>query len=166
MHVATRLKVISQGALQGMSAAVLCGVIVAGTGIARAATPAAAVDLELHLIAELEQHALLASPREQAFLYADLADRMTLLASRQIADGELEKAEATLEKLEACTAKMESNFAQSKSLKKTELLLHLTNRRLTDMARAASSDMKPHVQEALARLNVAQASLLATIFAK
>lgn len=169
MHVALRFTVMARGARKGMGAVVFCGMILSASVFpAQAATPAVAgaIDLDLHLIADLEQRALLANPREQAFLYADLADRMTLLASRQIAEGEMEKAEATLEKLEACTAKMETNFAQSKSLKKTELMLHLTNRRLTDMARAASTDMKPHVQEALARLNVAQASLLATIFAK
>lgn len=169
MHVATRLRVMTRGARMGMGTVVFCGLIVSGSAcLARAATPAAAgaVDLDLHVLADLEQRAILANPREQAFLYADLADRMTLLASRQIADGEIEQAEATLEKLEAYTARMETNFAQSKSLKKTELLLHLTNRRLTDMTRAASADVKPHVQEALTRLNVAQASLLATIFAK
>ena len=91
---------------------------------------------------------------------------MTLLASHQMADGEIEKAQETLKHLEDCTAKMESNFQQSKSLKKTEMLLHMTNRRLTDMTRAASYDMKPQVQEALKRLNSAQTSLLAVIFAK
>ena len=166
MHVVTRWTGMMRGARKGIGAVMFCGMMVSGS--AHAATPPApgTVDLDLHLIASLEERALQANPREQAFLYADLADRMTLLAGRQIADGEIEKAEATLEKLEAYTAKMETNFAQSKSLKKTELLLHLTNRHLTDMARAASADVKPHVQEALARLNVAQASLLATIFAK
>ena len=89
-----------------------------------------------------------------------------MLAGKQLADGEVEKAEATLERMEACTAKMESNFQQSKSLKKTELLLHTPNRRLSDMVRAADMDAKPHVQSALKRLNVAQTSLLAMIFEK
>ncbi len=91
---------------------------------------------------------------------------MSVLAGKQLADGEVEEAEATLDRMEACTAKIESNFQQSKSLKKTELLLHMTNRRLSDMVRAAGMDAKPHVQSALKRLNTAQTSLLAIIFAK
>ncbi len=148
----------------GVGAALCSGMLLTLPVHAAAGDPPATLDL--HLITDLELRAGLANPREQAFLYADLADKMTLLADRQIADGEIEKAEETLHKLEACTAKMESNFQQSKSLKKTELMLHTTNRRLTDMARAASADIKPQVQQALLRLNQAQTSLLATIFAK
>ncbi len=151
-------------------AAICCGLLLGGLP-AFAVTPAATLSappdgIDMHLVADLEQRALSGKPAEQAFLYADLADKMTLLASHQIAEGQIEEAEATLVKLEACTARMETNFQQSKSLKKTELLLHMTNRRLTDMVRAASYDMKPHVQSALQRLNVAQNALLALIFAK
>ncbi len=148
------------------SAVICCGLLL-GTLPTVAASPLTPPDgIDLHLVADLEQRAMAAKPAEQAFLYADLADKMTLLASHQIAAGELEEAEATLVKLEGCTARMETNFQQSKSLKKTELLLHNTNRRLTDMVRAASYDMKPHVQSALLRLNAAQNALLALIFAK
>lgn len=164
MHVASRSNAIVRGARRSAGVVLCCGILLTGTAMA---APAGPLDLlDLHLVAELEQRALLANPREQSFLYADLTDRMTMLASRQIADGEFDKAEATLQRLEAFTARMENNFTQSKNLKKTELLLHSTNRRLTDMARAASVDMKPHVQDALKRLNLAQASLLATMFAK
>ena len=169
MHVATRwinVRRVTRNRLMlgGFGAILLC--ILVGAMPAVAAPTGRGDVADLQAIADLEQRAVAANPREQAFLYADLADRMTLLAGRQIADGEIEKAAATLKKLEDCTARMESNFQQSKSLKKTELLLHMTNRRLTDMARAASADMKPQVQSALARLNVAQASLLVAIFAK
>ena len=165
MHVVTRWKVVTRNARKGMGAVAVCGMM--ATPFACAATSAAQAYVpDTHMMADLEQRAMMANPREQTLLYADLADKMTLLASRQIADGEIENAEATLQKLELCTAKMESNLQQSKSLKKTELLLHTTNRRLTDMARAASSEVKPHVQTALQRLNAAQASLLVAIFAK
>ncbi len=165
MNVATRWKSVSRKTRKGLGAALFCGVVTTGAASAAPATPPADM-LDFHMMDELEHRALGANPREQAFLYADLADKMTILASKQLADGEIEKAEETLHRLEACTAKMESNFEQSKSLKKTEMMLHLTNRRLTDMARAASYDVKPHIQAALARLNAAQDSLLAVIFAK
>ncbi|MFN2975868.1 hypothetical protein [Terriglobus aquaticus] len=133
----------------------------------RPATAESGVEVvDAHLLTELEQRALSANAREQAFLYADLADKMSVLAGKQLADGEVEEAEATLERMEACTAKMENNLQQSKSLKKTELLLHMTHRRLSDMVRAAGMDAKPHVQSALKRLDAAQTALLAMIFSK
>lgn len=166
MHVAACLRSFRQGAIKAFCAAVCCGVLFGAMPACAAEAPAPPNGLDLHLVADLEQRASLANPKDQAFLYADLLDKMTVLASRQIAEGEIEKAYATLEEIKACTAKMESGLAQSKSLKKTELMLHMTDRRLNDMARAASSDVKPEVQEALKRLNTAQTSLLAVIFAK
>ena len=149
--------------------AICCGLLIGALPSAAAAAAASSAPpdgIDLHVMADLEQRAMAAKPTEQAFLYADLADKMTVLASRQIAQGQIEEATATLEKMEACTARMETNFQGSKSLKKTELLLHATNRRLTDMVRAASFEMKPHVQAALVRLNAAQNALLALIFAR
>ena len=165
MHVAAFWRAVPRTIRVRAVVAICCGVFAALPMRAAAGDPLPGA-LDLHMVADLELRAGAANPKEQAFLYADLADKMTLLASHQMADGEMEKAQETLKHLEACTAKMESNFQQSKSLKKTEMLLHMTNRRLTDMTRAASYDMKPQVQEALKQLNSAQTSLLAVIFAK
>lgn len=167
MHV----KVVSRTnwlrARNGFHVAVACTAILGTATVARPAAAAGAVDVvDAHLLTELEQRALSANAKEQAFLYADLADKLSALAGKQMADGDVDQAEATLEHMEACTAKMESNFQQSKSLKKTELLLHMTHRRLSDMVRAASMDAKPHVQSALKRLDTAQTALLAMIFSK
>lgn len=168
MQVALRFRSFRQGATRGLRVAVCCGVVFGSMPAFAWESPAATPvgDIDLHLMADLEQRASTANPRDQAFLYADLVDKMTVLVARQIADGQIENAEQTLEKMETFTAKMENGLQQSKSLKKTELLLHTTNRRLSDIARAASYDVKPHVQEALKRLNTAQTSLLAVIFAK
>ncbi len=163
MHVAVCLRAVKMGARKGLRVAVCCGVVF---GSVRAYAASGAEVLDAQALTSLEQRASSANIREQALLYAELADKMTLLAGKQIADGQVEEAEQTLVKIEACTAKMESGLQQSKSLKKTELLLHMTNRRLSDMVRAASMDVKPHVQDALKRLNTAQSSLLALIFAK
>lgn len=116
-------------------------------------------------IASLQLRAQQAAPREQVQIYADLVDKISLLASREIADGEIEKAQETLHQLEACTAQIESGLQRdSKGLKRTELLLHTTRRRLTDMVRTASGDMKPMVQQAVARLDRAQTALLSAVF--
>jgi flagellin-specific chaperone FliS len=118
-------------------------------------------------IATLQLRAQQASPREQVQMYADLADKISQLASRQIAAGEAENAQATLHQLEACTADLESGLHRdSKGLKKTELLLHTTNRRLVDLVRSASGDLKPIVQSALKRLDQAQNALLSAVFEK
>ena len=130
---------------------------------ARAADPGVMIDSTL--IASLQLRAQHASPREQVQMYADLVDKISLLASRQVADGEMEKAEATLHQLEACTAQIESGVQRdTKNLKKTELLLHNTHRRMTDLVRSASGEMKPMVQSAVSRLEHAQTTLLSAVF--
>lgn len=167
MHVSVFPRTHWMRARKGFRVAVACTVLIGSTTVVRQAVAATGVEVvDAHLLTELEQRALAANAKEQAFLYADLADKMSVLAAKQLADGEVEEAEATLEHMEACTAKMESNLQQSKSLKKTELLLHMTHRRLSDMVRAASMDARPHVQSALKRLDSAQTALLAMIFSK
>ena len=137
--------------------------LIAALPAARAAGQGVLIDSSL--IASLQMRAQQASPREQVQMYADLVDKISLLASREVADGEMDKAEATLHQLEACSAQIESNLQRdSKGLKKTELLLHNTHRRLTDLVRSASGDMKPVVQSAVSRLDHAQTTLLSAIF--
>jgi hypothetical protein len=145
--------------------AACCGALVALPLNVRAADNFGLIDSAT--IASLQLRAQHASPREQLQMYADLADKISLLASREIADGDEEKAQATLHQLEACTVQMESNLQRdSKGLKRTEMLLHTTNRRLTDLVRSASGDMKPLVQSALKRLDQAQTALLSAVFDK
>jgi hypothetical protein len=123
--------------------------------------------VDTQMIAALQLRAQQASPREQVQLYADLADKISLLVTRQLAEGNEDQAQATLHQLEACTAEIESDLQRdSKGLKKTELLLHNTNRRLADLMRSASGDMKPIVQSALRRLDRAQTTLLGAVFEK
>ena len=145
--------------------AACCGAMIALPLAAHAADNVILIDAAT--IASLQLRAQQASPREQVQMYADLADKISLLATREIAEGEEEKAVATLHELEACTAQLESGLQRdSKGLKKTEMLLHTTNRRLTDLVRSASGDMKPMVQSALKRLDKAQTALLSAVFEK
>ena len=98
--------------------------------------------IDASLIAALQLRAQQASPREQVQMYADLVDKISLLASKEVAEGDMEKAEATLHQLETCTSQIESGLQRdSKGLKKTELLLHNTHRRLSDLVRSASGDI-------------------------
>jgi hypothetical protein len=163
MQVAIRpsRKVINQG-----RAAVCTGAIALLLSASLAAHAAdTPLMIDASLIASLQLRAQQASPREQVQMYADLVDKISLLASKEVADGEIEKAELTLHQLEACTAQLETNLQRdSKGLKKTEMLLHNTHRRLADLVRSASGDMKPMVQSAVIHLDHAQTTLLSAIF--
>lgn len=138
------------------------------TVLAAASMPCyAAIDLtpDARLVADLELRAVQADPREKPYLYTELADKLTLMASRQVQNGDLDQAAATLEKVEACSARIESEISdKSKGIKKAEMLLHTTGRRLADMLRASPSDLKPRLQATLKRLNDAQNSLLSKMF--
>lgn len=146
--------------------AACCGALLALSPLtAHAADNFVVVDSSM--IATLQLRAQQAPPRERVQLFADLADKISLLASKQIADGDEEHAQGTLKQLEDTTALLETTLKQdSKGLKKTEMLLHTTNRRLKDLFRGASGEMKPVVQSALKRLDQAQATLLSAVFAK
>jgi hypothetical protein len=147
--------------------AVCCSVLVFVSAPHKAHAADNLVLIDTQMIAALQIRAQQAAPREQVQLYADLADKISLLVTKEIAEGDEEKAQAALQQLEACTAEIESGLHRdSKGLKRTELLLHMTNRRLADLVRSASGDMKPVVQSALKRLDKAQATLLSAVFEK
>ena len=146
---------------RGVCCGVLC--LCALPHFARAASPVPAVDTAG--IASLQIRVQQAGQREQVQMYADLVDRISVLASRQIADGELEDAAATLHQLESCIGHLESNLQRdSKGLKKTEVMLHTTHRRLQDLVRSASGDMKPAVENVVQRLDRVQTTLLSAVF--
>ncbi len=162
MQVAVRL---SSAVLSQSRAAVCAGALLVLTAIPLSARGADSMVIDPSLIASLQVRAQQASPREQVQIYAELVDKISLLASKQVADGEMEKAEATLHQLEACTAQLESGLQRdSKGLKKTEMMLHNTHRRLTDLVRSASGDMKPMVLSAVTKLDHAQTTLLSAVF--
>ena len=150
-----------------LRAAACCGAMMALMPLALHAADNNLATIDPSMIATLQLRAEQAAPRDQMQLFADLADKISLLATKQIADGDEEHAQATLKQLEACTAQMEITLKlDSKGLKRAEMLLHTTNRRLKDLVRGASGDMKPVVQSALKRLDQAQTSLLSAVFAK
>jgi len=158
------MQVASTSSLRILS---LCAIVALTAPLARAASNSSAPGelIDTTLIATLTTRAQQAQPRDQVQAYADLADKISLLANKQIVDGDIEAAQKTLQQLEACTLVIETGLQRdSRGLKKTEMLLHATHRRLTDMIRAASGDMKPIVQTTLKRLEKAQTILLAAVF--
>jgi hypothetical protein len=165
MQVAIPLSRLRSSLPMHLRVAACCGAMAVSPMFAGAADNVMSVDA--HMIASLQLRAQQAEPRDQVQMYADLADKISMLASKQIADGEEEAAQETLHQLDSCTAVIEAGLsANSRGLKKTEMLLHTTDRRLANMVRSGSYEMKPLVQNALKHLDHAETALLSAVFQK
>ncbi len=149
--------------LKSLPPCALLALAASSTIAARAADNPLLVDPAM--IASLQLRAQQAAPREQVQIYADLVDKISVLVGKQLAEGDEEKAQLTLHLLDTCAAELETDLKRdSKNLKRTEMLLHTTHRRLADMVRSASGDMKPVVQSAVNRLDRVQTALLSAVF--
>lgn len=121
--------------------------------------------IDVSMIASLEQRADQAAPRDRVYLLTELADRLTVLAAAQLHSGEIDQATATLNKVEICAQKIDAQMdAKSKDLKKAEMRLHQTERRLNDLARVVSGDMKLKLQSTLKKISETQRSFLTVMF--
>lgn len=164
LSVAHPLHTSSHWARSCLSLGILAGIALFPRACAGASASESILDSTA--IAQLEQHAETADARERPILLTELADRLTVLAAAQIKSGDVTDASATLDKVEACAEKIDASLnSKSKDIKKAEMRLHDTQRRLTDLARAVESDFKPRLQVTLARINQTQRSFLAVLFA-
>jgi hypothetical protein len=166
MQVAVPLSRFRSSLPMHLRVAACCGAMAFASPLAHAADNNVML-VDAHMIATLQLRAQQAEPRDQVQMYADLADKISMLASKQIADGEEEAAQETLHQLDTCTAVIEAGLsANSRGLKKTEMLLHTTDRRLANMVRSGSYEMKPLVQNAMKHLDHAETALLSAVFQK
>jgi hypothetical protein len=118
-------------------------------------------------IAQLEQRAQTADPREQCFLYTELVHSMTELAGKQMLDGDTDRASATLKQVEHYAHLIHVNLANNaKRLKNAEILMHHTTYRLGDYMKAASGDDRATLQATLKQLDKVQDEILSQVFAK
>jgi hypothetical protein len=135
-------------------------------GSSRASGPDVAA-LDAAALAQLEQRAEQADPREQCYLYAEVVQGFTDLAGRQMEAGEDEQAGTTLRHVDVIAAKLHNAMAKdAKRLKNAEQMLGRTTRHLSDMVRVASLDQRTNMQQTLQHLNMVHSELLATVFAK
>jgi hypothetical protein len=119
------------------------------------------------LIAQLEQQATQANPREQAFLYTQLVHTMTQEAGREIADGETEQAASTLKKVNRYAHLIHLNLAHNaKRLKDAQELMHNTTYRLAQVLHLVSGDDKTTVQDTLKQLDQVNEELLTEVFTR
>ena len=118
-------------------------------------------------IAQLEQRASMANPREQCFLYAELIHQMTEFSLKQYSAGNVDKADAMLKRIQDLAHKVHLSVADdNKRLKNAEILLRHTAFRLNEMLHSSSFEDRPLVQETLAQVNQAESEAMLQVFKK
>ena len=123
--------------------------------------------LDAMALAQLEQRADAAQPREQCYMFAEVLHGLTELAGRQLAAGDNLNADMTLNHIDSVAAKMQKASANNaKRLKNAEILLDHITLRLSDMARVAASDERSTMQNTLEAVNRLHAQVLTVLFAK
>jgi hypothetical protein len=131
------------------------------------AVPAHAASSDSQLtVAQLEERASEAGPREQCFLYAQIVHTMTEQAGQQIANGDTEQAAVTLKQVNHYASLLHRNIAHdAKRLKDAEELIHNTTFRLAECLHLVSGPDKATVQETLKQLDQVNEELLTQVFA-
>jgi hypothetical protein len=134
-----------------------------------AAVPAAsaATDkiLDLQEMAALEAKAAQAAPKEQCFLYAELAHSMTELAGQQLSAGDTEHASASLKAVQKYAQKIHMGVADdARKLKNAEILMRHTAYRLKELMMGASLDDRPTLESTLKQLDQVQSEMMLQVF--
>jgi len=114
--------------------------------------------IDQQTIDQLKAKALVAQPRDQCFLYAEIVHQMTELSLRQYADGDQVKASALLKNIQ--------EFTHKKHLKNAEMLLRHTAFRLNEMLHSSSFEDRPLVAQTLSQVSQAQNEAMMQVFRK
>ncbi len=131
---------------------------------ARAAAISEAVPTP-EVLAQLEQRASEASPREQAFLYTELVHAMAEKAGKELSDGDDNAAQATLKQINRYARLIQTSLLRdTKQLKSAEILMQHTTFRLAQYVHLASGDDRDQVQATLKQLNQVNDQLLTQVF--
>jgi hypothetical protein len=121
--------------------------------------------LDVHEMAALESRAAMASPKEQCFLYAELAHSMAELAGQQLNAGNIADASASLKSVQQYAAKIHMNVADdAKKLKTAEIMMRHTAFRLKEIMLGASLDDRPTLESTLKQLDQVEAEMMLQVF--
>jgi hypothetical protein len=121
--------------------------------------------LDTQQMAALESRAAQAGPKEQCFLYAELAHSMTELAGQQLNAGDQRDASASIKAVQKYTAKIHMNVADdAKKLKNAEILMRHTAFRLKEIMMGASLDDRPTLESTLKQLDQVQSEMMLQVF--
>jgi hypothetical protein len=114
-------------------------------------------------LSALVAKANVASPRDQCFLYAELVHQMTLVAGRQLSEGQ--DPAATLRAVRDYTQKIHLGQAKdTKRLKNAQILMEHTAFRLNEFLHSAALDDRPVLESTLKNLNEVQNELMMQVF--
>jgi hypothetical protein len=118
-------------------------------------------------IDDLKARALVAQPKDQCFLYAQIVHQMTELSLRQYAAGDQDKASALLKNIQEFAHKIHLSVPNdNKRLKDAEMLLRHTAFRLNEMLHTSSFEDRPLVAETLSQVSQAQNEAMMEVFRK
>ena len=121
--------------------------------------------LDVQEIAVLETKAAQAAPKEQCFLYAQLAHSMTELASQQFSAGNIAQASASLKAVQKYAEKIHMGVADdAKKLKNAEILMRHTAYQLKELMMGASLDDRPTLESTLKQLDQVQSEMMLQVF--
>jgi hypothetical protein len=137
----------------------------AAVAVAPAAFAANDKILDVHEMAALESRAAQAGPKEQCFLYAELAHSMAELAGQQLNAGDERDASNSLKAVQKYAAKIHMNVADdAKKLKNAEILMRHTAFRLKEIMMGASLDDRPTLESTLKQLDQVQSEMMLQVF--
>lgn len=129
---------------------------------------AAAVDEnapDAQTLTQMEAQAKQANPRDQCFLYTQLVHTMTVMAVKQIADGDDNGANATLKEINYYAQIIQANLAKNtKRLKNAQMLMDRTTVRLAEALHLTSDEDRADAKATLKQLNLVQNQLLDQVF--
>jgi hypothetical protein len=121
--------------------------------------------LDMQQMVALESRAAQAAPKEQCFLYAELAHSMAELAGQQLNAGDSEQASASLKAVQRYAEKIHMNVADdAKRLKNAEILMRHTAFRLKEIMMGASLDDRPTLDATLKQLDQVQGEMMLQVF--
>ena len=121
--------------------------------------------LDVQEITALETRAAQATPKEQCFLYAELAHPMAELAGQQLNAGNEHDASISLKAVQKYTEKIHTNVADdAKRLKNAEILMRHTAFRLKEIMMGASLDDRPTLESTLKQLDQVQSEMMLQVF--
>jgi hypothetical protein len=117
------------------------------------------------LIAQLEQRANRANPREQCYLYTQIVQTIVEAAGRQMLNGDSEQAAATLKQTEHYTQLIHQTLARdTKRLKDAEKILEHSTQRMGEYLNRTSGDDHLAMQATLRQLDHVHDELLDQVF--
>jgi hypothetical protein len=106
-----------------------------------------------------------ATPKEQCYLYAEMAHQMVELARRQMAAGDSEKVGETLAALQKYTDNIHAGLGgDAKKLKDAEILMRHSAFRLNELLHNTSTDDQPQVATTLKNFEKVRTELMLAIF--